>query len=284
MRWRDRRRSSNIEDRRSVKGTSLVGGGIGTIVIVLAAMYFGIDPGFLLEGVQSVNVPSDSNTAPGEQDFSEDPLADMVAVVVADTEDVWNEVFAASNRRYQEPVLVMFRGATRTACGVGQSFMGPFYCPADSKAYIDLDFYTELKNRFDAPGDFAQAYVIAHEIGHHVQHLLGIMDEVHRSRQQLSEAEANQMSVRLELQADCLAGVWASRTQREHNFLEEGDVEEALNAASAIGDDRLQQGSGRGVSPDSFTHGTSEQRVRWFRTGLEDGNPERCDTFATQNL
>jgi uncharacterized protein len=284
MRWRDRRRSSNIEDRRSVKGTSLVGGGIGTIVIVLAAMYFGIDPSFLLEGVQSVNVPSDSNTVPGEQDFSEDPLADMVAVVVADTEDVWNQVFAESNQRYQEPVLVMFRGATRTACGVGQSFMGPFYCPADSKAYIDLDFYTELKNRFDAPGDFAQAYVIAHEIGHHVQHLLGITDEVHRSRQQLSEAEANQMSVRLELQADCLAGIWANRTQREHNFLEEGDVEEALNAASAIGDDRLQQGSGRGVSPDSFTHGTSEQRVRWFRSGLENGDPERCDTFATQNL
>ena len=284
MRWRDRRRSSNIEDRRSAKGTTLVGGGIGTIVIVLAAMYFGIDPSFLLEGVQSVNVPSDSTTTPGEQDFSEDPLADMVAVVVADTEDVWNEVFAASNRRYQEPVLVMFRGATRTACGVGQSFMGPFYCPADSKAYIDLDFYTELKNRFDAPGDFAQAYVIAHEIGHHVQHLLGITDEVHRSRQRLSEAQANQMSVRLELQADCLAGVWANRTHREHNFLEEGDVEEALNAASAIGDDRLQQGSGRGVSPDSFTHGTSEQRVRWFRTGLQNGDPERCDTFASQNL
>ncbi|HLU05352.1 MAG TPA: neutral zinc metallopeptidase [Woeseiaceae bacterium] len=284
MRWRDRRRSSNIEDRRSARGTTLVGGGIGTIVIVLAAMYFGIDPSFLLEGVQSVNVPSDTATTPGEQDFSEDPLADMVAVVVADTEDVWNEVFAASNQRYQEPVLVMFRGATRTACGVGQAFMGPFYCPADSKAYIDLDFYTELKNRFDAPGDFAQAYVIAHEIGHHVQHLLGITDEVHRSRQRLSEAEANRMSVRLELQADCLAGVWANRTHRRHNFLEEGDVEEALNAASAIGDDRLQQGSGRGVSPDSFTHGTSEQRVRWFRTGLEHGDPERCDTFAAQSL
>ena len=284
MRWRDRRRSSNIEDRRSAKGTTLVGGGIGTIVIVLAAMYFGIDPSFLLEGVQSVNVPSDSQTAPGEQDFSEDPLADMVAVVVADTEDVWNEVFAASNRRYREPVLVMFRGATRTACGVGQSFMGPFYCPADQKAYIDLDFYADLRDRFEAPGDFAQAYVIAHEIGHHVQHLLGIMDEVHRSRSGLSEVEANRMSVRLELQADCLAGVWANRTHRAHGFLEEGDVEEALNAASAIGDDRLQQGSGRGVSPDSFTHGTSEQRVHWFRTGLETGNPESCDTFASGSL
>jgi hypothetical protein len=208
----------------------------------------------------------------------------MVSVVVADTEDVWNEVFAESNRRYEEPVLVMFRGATRTACGVGQAYMGPFYCPADSKAYIDLDFYTELKNRFDAPGDFAQAYVIAHEIGHHVQHLLGITEEVRVSRQRLSESEANSMSVRLELQADCLAGVWASRTEREHGFLEEGDVDEALNAASAIGDDRQQQRGGGAVSPDSFTHGTSEQRVRWFRAGFQSGEPDRCDTFSAENL
>lgn len=285
MRWRDRRRSSNIEDRRSAaRGTKMVGGGIGTIALVLAALYFGIDPAVLLEGVQSVNVPSETGTTPREQDYSDDPLADMVSVVVADTEDVWNGIFAESNRRYQEPVLVMFRGATRTACGVGQSYMGPFYCPADQKAYIDLDFYTELKNRFDAPGDFAQAYVIAHEIGHHVQHLLGITEEVQRSRQQLSEGEANRMSVRLELQADCLSGVWANRTQREHGFLEEGDIDEALNAASAIGDDRLQQRGGGGVSPDSFTHGTSEQRVRWFRTGFESGEPDRCDTFNAQIL
>jgi hypothetical protein len=285
MRWKDRRRSSNIEDRRSAaRGTTLVGGGIGTIAIVLAALYFGIDPSVLLEGIQSANVPSDTATTPGEQDFSGDPLADMVSVVVADTEDVWNEVFAESNRRYEEPVLVMFRGATRTACGVGKAYMGPFYCPADSKAYIDLDFYTELKNRFDAPGDFAQAYVIAHEIGHHVQHLLGITEEVRVSRQRLSESEANSMSVRLELQADCLAGVWASRTEREHGFLEEGDVDEALNAASAIGDDRLQQRGGGAVSPDSFTHGTSEQRVRWFRSGLQSGEPDRCDTFNAENL
>jgi hypothetical protein len=285
MRWKDRRRSSNIEDRRSAaRGTTLVGGGIGTIAIVLAALYFGIDPSVLLEGIQSANVPSDTPTTPGEQDFSGDPLADMVSVVVADTEDVWNEVFAESNRRYEEPVLVMFRGATRTACGVGQAYMGPFYCPADSKAYIDLDFYTELKNRFDAPGDFAQAYVIAHEIGHHVQHLLGITEEVRVSRQRLSESEANSMSVRLELQADCLAGVWANRTEREHGFLEEGDVDEALNAASAIGDDRLQQRGGGAVSPDSFTHGTSEQRVRWFRSGLQSGEPDRCDTFNAENL
>jgi hypothetical protein len=284
MRWRDRRRSSNIEDRRSAaRGTRLVGGGIGTIAIVLAAMYFGIDPAFLLDTVQTVNVPSGQETAPGEQDFSDDPLADMVSVVVADTEDVWNEVFAATNRQYDEPVLVMFRGATQTACGAGQQFMGPFYCPLDSKAYIDLDFYDELKDRFDAPGDFAQAYVVAHEIGHHVQHLLGISDEVQRSRQGLSEAEANRMSVRLELQADCLAGVWANRTQREHKFLEEGDVEEALNAASAIGDDRIQQRGGA-VSPESFTHGTAEQRVRWFRAGLESGDPQHCDTFNASSL
>jgi hypothetical protein len=207
----------------------------------------------------------------------------MISVTVADTEDVWNAIFAESNRHYEEPVLVMFRGATRTACGVGQAYMGPFYCPVDSKAYIDLDFYGELKNRFDAPGDFAQAYVIAHEIGHHVQHLLGITEEVRVSRERLSEAEANRMSVRLELQADCLAGVWANRTEREHAFLEEGDVDEALNAASAIGDDRLQQRGG-GVSPDSFTHGTSEQRVRWFRSGLQSGEPDRCDTFSAENL
>jgi hypothetical protein len=284
MRWRDRRRSSNIEDRRgAARGTRLVGGGIGTIAIVLAAMYFGIDPAFLLDTVQTVNVPSGQETAPGEQDFSDDPLADMVSVVVADTEDVWNEVFAATNRQYDEPVLVMFRGATQTACGAGQQFMGPFYCPLDSKAYIDLDFYNELQDRFAAPGDFAQAYVVAHEIGHHVQHLLGISDEVQRSRQRSSEAEANRMSVRLELQADCLAGVWANRTQREHNFLEQGDVEEALNAASAIGDDRIQQRGGA-VSPESFTHGTAEQRVRWFRAGLESGDPQRCDTFNASSL
>jgi hypothetical protein len=284
MRWRDRRRSSNIEDRRrSGTGARLVGGGIGTIAIVLAAMYLGIDPAFLLDTVETVNVPSGQGTTPGEQDFADDPLADMVAVVVADTEDVWNEVFAAGDREYEEPVLVMFRGATQTACGVGQHFMGPFYCPLDSKAYIDLDFYNELKDRFDAPGDFAQAYVVAHEIGHHVQNLLGISDEVQRSRQRLSEVEGNRMSVRLELQADCFAGVWANRTQQEHNFLEEGDVEEALNAASAIGDDRIQQRGGA-VSPESFTHGTSEQRVRWFRSGLESGDPQRCDTFNAGSL
>jgi hypothetical protein len=284
MRWKDRRRSSNIEDRRNAgRGTTLVGGGIGTIAIVLAALYFGIDPSVLLEGVQSVNVPSDAGTTAHEHDFSDDPLADMISVTVADTEDVWNAIFAESNRHYEEPVLVMFRGATRSACGVGQAYMGPFYCPVDSKAYIDLDFYGELKNRFDAPGDFAQAYVIAHEIGHHVQHLLGITEEVRVSRERLSEAEANRMSVRLELQADCLAGVWANRTEREHAFLEEGDVDEALNAASAIGDDRLQQRGG-GVSPDSFTHGTSEQRVRWFRSGLQSGEPDRCDTFSAENL
>lgn len=281
MRWQNRRRSSNIEDRRGARtGFKLAGGGVGTIAVVLLAMYFGVDPTLLLEGMQSANVPStDPGTAPGPQDFSQDPLADMVSVVIADTEDVWNDIFASMNRQYDEPVLVLFRGATQTACGVGQSYVGPFYCPLDNRAYIDLDFYSELKNRFDAPGDFAQAYVIAHEIGHHVQNQLGISAEVQRQRQRLSTAEANAVSVRLELQADCLAGVWANRTDRAHDFIEQGDVDEALNAASAIGDDRLQQQSGGTVSPDSFTHGTSAQRAHWFRTGLSDGNHNSCDTF-----
>lgn len=286
MRWRNRRRSSNIEDRRGTRtGFKLAGGGVGTIAVVLLAMYFGVDPALLLEGMQSANVPAtDSATAPGPQDFSQDPLADMVSVVIADTEDVWNDIFASMNRPYDEPVLVLFRGATQTACGVGQSFIGPFYCPLDNRAYIDLDFYSELKNRFEAPGDFAQAYVIAHEIGHHVQNQLGISAEAQSRMQQLSTEEANAISVRLELQADCLAGVWANRTDRAHDFIEQGDVDEALNAASAIGDDRLQQQSGGAVSPDSFTHGTSAQRAHWFRTGLQDGDLTSCDTFNADSV
>jgi hypothetical protein len=286
MRWQNRRRSSNIEDRRSAgTGFKLAGGGIGAIAIVLVAMYFGVDPTLLLQGLQSANVPStDVATEPGLQDFSGDPLADMVSVVIADTEDVWNEVFASMNRSYDEPVLVLFRGATQTACGIGQSFMGPFYCPLDNRAYIDLDFYTELKNRHDAPGDFAQAYVIAHEIGHHVQNQLGISAEAQRQMQQLPSADANALSVRVELQADCLAGVWAKRTDGAHNFIEQGDIEEALNAATAIGDDRLQKQAGGTVSPDSFTHGTSAQRAHWFRTGLQSGTIESCNTFEAGSV
>jgi len=287
MRWRGGRRSTNIEDRRGSRAKSgLLGGSIGTIVLVLVAMYFGVDPSFLIEGMQSANVGSTSSTRPSAEDLENDPLADMVSVVIADTEDVWKEIFAAQGRRYQEPTLVMFTGSTRSACGLGQAAMGPFYCPADQKAYIDLGFYEDMRSRFKAPGDFAQAYVIAHEIGHHVQNLLGVSGKVHQLKQQVSQAEANRLSVRLELQADCFAGVWANRAHRtaRNITLESGDVEEALNAASAIGDDRLQRQSRGTVVPESFTHGTSEQRQRWFRAGLESGNPDSCDTFGASRL
>jgi predicted metalloprotease len=258
----------------------LLGGGIGTIAIVLIAMYFGVDPAPLLEGMQSVGQVSSSGTRPTAEDLENDPLADMVSVVVADTEDVWTEIFALEGQRYEAPVLVMFTGATNSACGLGQAAMGPFYCPADKKAYIDLGFYEQMRKRYNAPGDFAQAYVIAHEIGHHVQNLLGVSGKVHSMKQQLSQAEGNALSVKLELQADCFAGVWAHRADRARSILESGDVEEALNAASAIGDDTLQKQSGRAVVPESFTHGTSAQRQKWFRIGLQSGEPESCNTFS----
>ncbi|MDH3805968.1 MAG: zinc metallopeptidase, partial [Gammaproteobacteria bacterium] len=273
-------------DRRGVRPRSgLVGGGLGTIVIILAALYFGIDPSFLIEGMQSSNVsPSSTGTSLSAEDLKNDPLADMVAVVIGDTEEVWHALFADMGRRYEEPTLVLFTGATRSACGTGQAAMGPFYCPADRKAYIDLSFYDDMRTRYRAPGDFAQAYVIAHEIGHHVQNLLGISSEVRRMQSRTSKADGNRLSVKLELQADCLAGVWANRADKVRNILEAGDVDEALNAASAIGDDRLQK-QGRGtVVPESFTHGTSEQRQRWFKTGLSSGNPDSCDTFAAASL
>jgi len=285
MRWRGGRRSSNIEDRRGAsRGPKLLGGGIGTIVLVLVAMYFGVDPTPLLQGMQNSQSASTSGTRPTAEELKNDPLADMVSVVIADTEDVWREIFAGQGRQYKEPILVLFSGQTRSACGLGQAAMGPFYCPADNKAYIDLSFYEQMRSRFRAPGDFAQAYVIAHEIGHHVQNLLGISGQVHRMKQNLSKAEGNALSVRLELQADCLAGVWASRADRARNILEAGDVEEALNAASAIGDDTLQRQSRGTVVPESFTHGTSAQRQRWFRTGLQTGDPDSCDTFSAERI
>jgi len=282
MRWQGGRRSSNIEDRRGQRrGGGIIGGGIGTIVLLLLAMYFGIDPNLLVEGLQpSGGTASSAGTQPSPEQLRNDPLADMVAVVMADTEDVWHEIFAAAGRRYQEPTLVLFTGSTRSACGVGQAAMGPFYCSLDNSAYIDLSFYEDMKQRFQAPGDFAQAYVIAHEVGHHVQKLLGISDEVRRRQQGLGKADANRLSVRLELQADCLAGVWANRADKARAILEAGDVDEALNAASAIGDDRLQMQSRGTVVPESFTHGTSAQRAYWFRTGLGSGELSHCDTFA----
>lgn len=286
MRWRGGRRSSNIEDRRGARPSrGLLGGGIGTIVIIVIAMYFGVDPTFLIEGMQRVNVPSSSTgKRPAPEDLANDPLADMISVVMADTEDVWHEIFAAQGRRYQEPKLVLFSGATRSACGMGQAAMGPFYCPADQKAYIDLSFYEDMRNRFRAPGDFAQAYVLAHEVGHHVQNLLGISSEVRRMQSGRGKAQANELSVRLELQADCLAGVWANRADKARGLLEAGDIEEALNAAAAIGDDRLQRQSRGTVVPESFTHGTSAQRQRWFEAGFRSGDPDSCDTFNAANL
>ncbi len=285
MRWQGGRRSSNIEDRRGRGGApKLLGGGLGTIAVILLAMYFGVDPTPLLEGIQSGGQVSSTGTRPGADELKNDPLADMVSVVVADTEDVWSEIFAANGQRYEAPTLVMFTGATRSACGLGQAAMGPFYCPLDKMAFIDLSFYEQMKTRFNAPGDFAQAYVIAHEVGHHVQNLLGISGKVRSMQQQLDEAESNALSVRLELQADCLAGVWANHADRARSILEAGDVEEALNAASAIGDDTLQR-QGRGtVVPESFTHGTSAQRQRWFRVGLDSGDINRCDTFNADNV
>lgn len=282
MKWKGGRRSRNIEDRRGARGPKLLGGGIGTIVLILVALYFGIDPTPLLQGLQDSG--SSSGTRPSAEDLRNDPLADMVSVVVADTEDVWTEIFAEQGMRYTEPVLVMFTGSTRSACGLGQAAMGPFYCPADQKAYIDLSFYDQMRTRFRAPGDFAQAYVIAHEIGHHVQNLLGISGKVHDMKRRASQADANALSVRLELQADCLAGVWAHRAHRARNIIEAGDIEEALNAASAIGDDTLQRQGGGTVVPESFTHGTSAQRQTWFRIGLETGEPDNCDTFSVESL
>ena len=285
MRWQGGRRSSNIEDRRGKgAGPKILGGSVGTIVLVLVAMYFGVDPTPLLDSMQSGGQASSSGSRPTEEELRNDPLADMVSVVVADTEDVWTEIFAAAGQRYEAPTLVMFSGSTNSACGLGQAAMGPFYCPADKNAYIDLRFYEQMRTRFKAPGDFAQAYVIAHEIGHHVQNVLGISGKVHSMKRQLSKAEGNALSVKLELQADCFAGVWANRADKARNILESGDVDEALRAASAIGDDTLQRQSRGTVVPESFTHGTSAQRQKWFRIGLQSGDPDTCDTFSADRL
>jgi predicted metalloprotease len=254
-------------------------------VLVLVAMYFGIDPGVVLDTATMVQPPAIESSQPGApRSAAEDELARFTSMVLADTEDTWGPIFQSGGRNYQEPKLVLYTGATRSACGVGQAQMGPFYCPADGKVYLDLSFFDDLHRRFGAPGDFAQAYVIAHEVGHHVQNLLGISDKVQQARQRLSEREANLLSVRLELQADCLAGVWAHHADRTRQVLEQGDVEEALRAASAIGDDRIQKQAQGYAVPDSFTHGSAAQRVRWFRVGLEQGDLRACDTFSVAAL
>jgi predicted metalloprotease len=277
MRLDDQRRSSNVEDQRGGGlGLPVIGGGIGTIIIVIVAALFGVNPRALL---QQGNAPA-RQQAPAQAGTTTDPQADFVAAVLGDTEDVWHAYFREHlGRDYQEPHLVLFTGAVQSACGFAQAATGPFYCPLDGKVYIDLQFYRELKERFSAPGDFAQAYVIAHEVGHHVQNLLGTSDKVHELEQRGSERQANELSVRLELQADCYAGVWANHAQKMKNILEPGDVEEALNAATAIGDDHLQMQSRGYVTPDSFTHGTSAQRVSWFKRGFEGGELQNCQTF-----
>ena len=281
MRWEGGRESSNVEDRRGMGmgGIGIAGGGIGVVVLAIVAMLLGVDPSVLLQGGDSY---APDGTQRSGSATPNDELGRFVSVVLADTEDTWTQIFQSLGRTYEDPKLVLFTGATPTACGTGQSATGPFYCPRDQKVYIDLSFYRELKDRFHAPGDFAQAYVIAHEIGHHVQNQLGIMEQVDQLRARASRSQANAISVRLELQADCFAGIWAYHAQRARNVLEKGDLEEALNAASAIGDDRLQKQSQGYVVPESFTHGTSAQRVSWFKRGFESGRLSACDTFTAQ--
>jgi uncharacterized protein len=279
MRWKTGRRSNHIEDRRGRSaGPVVFKGGIGTIVLVLAASYFlGINP------LDVLMMQTGTGTDVGQTDWQPSPeeqeMADFVSVVLADTEDTWKEIFRQSGKTYEEPDLVLYSGAVESACGMSSAAMGPFYCPPDRKVYIDLAFFDELRRTHGAPGDFAQAYVIAHEVGHHVQNLLGISEQVRSAQRGLGESEANALSVMQELQADCFAGLWGNHAERSRQVLEEGDIEEALNAASAIGDDRLQK-QGRGVVvPETFTHGSSRQRVEWFKRGIEHGDIGNCDTF-----
>jgi uncharacterized protein len=275
MRWQGGRRSSNIQDRRG-RGAAIAGGGIGAVVLTLIALVLGVDPGNLTTGA----APAENvETAEPGAFTGVDEHADFVSVVLADTEDTWNELFARDGLQYREPELVLFNGAVNSACGFAQAAVGPFYCPRDLMVYLDLDFFDELHRRFGAPGDFAQAYVIAHEVGHHVQTLLGLSERVRAAQARASPAEANAIQVRMELQADCLAGVWAHHAQRSRQVLEPGDLEEALRAAAAIGDDNIQKRTQGRVVPESFTHGTSAQRMQWFRTGFDSGEPNRCNTF-----
>ena len=294
MRWRGGRRSSNVEDRRgtgpvfrfpqSRKARRGGGLGIGGLVIVLVLMFvFGIDPTMLLQ--QQTGAPV-GYEVPGTTSLpqAQDEMSEFVSVVLADTEDTWKQLFREQGLRYREPTLVLFSGMVRSACGFAQAAVGPFYCPADHKVYIDLSFYDDMKRKLGAPGDFAQAYVIAHEVGHHVQNLLGVSAKVQQLRSRMSKADGNRLSVRVELQADCYAGVWANRADKARQVLEQGDIDEALGAASAIGDDRLQRQAGGYVTPDSFTHGTSGQRVRWFTIGFKSGELQACDTFSTDSI
>jgi predicted metalloprotease len=291
MRWEGNRESSNVEDRRTGGAGFPIGGrrgiGLGTIVIVLIAGWiFGINPLALLSVFGGGGLPEAAVTeqAPGARPPADDTMARFVSTVLADTEDVWGQLFHDAGGAYRDPKLVLFRGATRTACGVGQAAMGPFYCPMDQNVYIDLGFYDLLRTRLGAPGDFAQAYVIAHEVGHHVQNMMGVSEKVDGMRGRVSEAQMNAISVRVELQADCFAGVWAHHAQQARQILEQGDIEEAMNAAAQIGDDALQRRQQGYVVPDSFTHGTSAQRQTWFRRGLQGGRVADCNTFDVARL
>ncbi len=287
MRWEHGRRSDNIEDRRGTRmgGAGVKVGGLGMVVILVLALLLGVNPLQLMDmmGGAPTQVSVPPQPAPGGAKPA-DPTADFVAVILADTEDTWGQIFAQGGGRYQPPRLVLFDGATPSACGLGQAAMGPFYCPADGKVYLDLSFFRELDRRFGAPGDFAQAYVVAHEVGHHIQNLLGIAPKVHEMMQRGSREQANELSVRMELQADCLAGVWAHHANRQRQLLEPGDVEEGLRAAAAIGDDTIQRRTQGHVVPEAWTHGSSEQRVRWFKRGMASGQIGACDTFQAASL
>jgi len=284
MRWQGRRQSENIEDRRGMRISrgGLVGGGIGTLAVALLVIFLGGDPTAVLQGVGDAPVETTDGAyveSPNEAEWRQ-----QTAVTLAATEDAWNALFTELGGRYREPTLVLFNGAVESGCGLAQSALGPFYCPGDEKLYIDLGFFDQLDARLGARGDFARAYVVAHEVGHHVQNLLGVSSRVQELQQRVGEVESNQLSVRLELQADCYAGVFAHRADKYAGILEAGDAEAALGAASAVGDDRQQRSAGRAVVPDSFTHGSSEQRMRWFSAGFRAGSIAVCDTFKAADL
>ena len=293
MKWEGNRESDNVEDRRGDGGGRGGGGfpiggrsiGIGTVVLALVGWgVFGINPLTTIGILSGGGSPQVQQQAPAQRPAADDQGAKFVSTVLASTEDVWSQVFRDGGAKYQSPRLVLFTGVTRTTCGTGQSAMGPFYCPGDSKVYLDMDFFNTMSRQLGAPGEFARAYVIAHEVGHHVQNLLGISGKVDAMRGRVSEREQNAMSVRLELQADCLAGIWANKSQQAKSWLEQGDIESAMNAAQQIGDDKLQREATGTVRPDSFTHGSSAQRVRWFTQGYKTGSVKACDTFAAQSL
>ncbi|HNZ65536.1 MAG TPA: neutral zinc metallopeptidase [Smithella sp.] len=288
MRWRGERQSDNVEDRRGMsisRGAKVGGiGGLGLVAIVVISMLMGVDPSSILQVVEQNTQPSSISVEQSATTAANDDMRNFVAVVLAETEDVWNDTFQQAGKTYEEPRLVLFSGAVDSACGMADSAMGPFYCPGDHKVYLDLAFFEELHSRFGASGDFAQAYVIAHEVGHHVQTLLGISEKVRELQSQAGKSERNKLSVKMELQADCLAGMWAHQADKKRNILEAGDVEEGLNAASAVGDDRIQKQTQGYVVPDGFTHGSSAQRVSWFQRGFEQGNIGACDTFSADRL